>query len=98
MSLDQPENHHYRSVSKAAVLSVVFCVLGLLSFLGSVFLVLPMLGIGFGIAGLVNVKKYPMELVGKKAAVMGLVFSLLGFVGGEYGSMKRGRFESVERR
>lgn len=80
MSLDKPEEHLYRSVSKAAVLSVVFAILGLLSFLGAVFLVLPMLGIGFGIAGLANVRKYPMELVGKKAAMAGLTISLMCLV------------------
>lgn len=81
MSFEHSENDlQYRSVSKAAVLSVVFSVLGLLAFLGTAFLMLPVLGIGFGLAGLVNVKKYPLELVGKKVATVGTILSLICFV------------------
>ena len=71
----------YRSLSKAAVLSAMFGVLGLLSFIGAAFLLLPLLGIGFGLAGWVTVKKYPLELIGKKAAIFGLVISLICFAG-----------------
>jgi len=71
----------YRSVSKAAVLSLVFGILGVLSFLGAAFLLLPLLGIGFGLAGWTSVLKYPLELIGKKAAIAGLAISLLCFTG-----------------
>lgn len=76
MSFDQPENNlQYRSVSKAAILSIVFSVLGVLAFLGSAFLLLPLLGVGFGVAGFFNVKKYPLELIGRKAATIGIIVS-----------------------
>ena len=75
------QEQQYRSLSKAAVLSAMFGVLGLLSFIGAAFLLLPLLGIGFGLAGWVTVKKYPLELIGKKAAIFGLVISLICFAG-----------------
>ena len=44
----------YRSVSKAAVASMVFAVLGALTaFLAQVFVLLPALGVGFGFVALV---------------------------------------------
>ena len=73
------QEQQYRSLSKAAVLSAMFGVLGLLSFVGAAFLLLPLLGIGFGLAGWLTVKKYPLELIGKKAAIFGLMISLICF-------------------
>lgn len=82
MSLEHSENDlQYRSISKAAILSIVFAILGGLSFFGTVFLILPILGIGFGIAGIFNVKAYPLEMVGKNAAIVGIIMSLLCFSG-----------------
>jgi hypothetical protein len=82
MTFEQSENSlQYRSVSKAAILSIVFAILGVLSFLGAVFVILPLLGVGFGIAGYMNVKRFPLELIGKKAASIGLIASVLLFVG-----------------
>ncbi len=81
MSFEQSENDlQYRSISKAAVLSIVFSVLGVLAFLGTAFLILPLLGVGFGLAGLVNVKKYPLELIGKKPAVVGTILCMVCLV------------------
>lgn len=81
MSLEYSENDlQYRSISKAAVLSIVFAILGTLSFLGTAFLILPIMGIGFGIAGVSNVRAYPLELVGKNAAKVGIILSAICLV------------------
>ncbi len=75
------QEQQYRSISKAAILSLLFGILGILSFLGAAFLLLPLLGIGFGLAGWAAVAKFPLEMIGKKAAIIGLVLSLISFVG-----------------
>lgn len=76
------KSHHeqefqYRSVSKAAVASLVFAILGLTAFLSPIFVLLPALGTGFGFLALANFHRYPEELVGKAAAKIGLVVSLI---------------------
>ena len=80
---DQPTTHshesdrfQYRSVSKAAISSLVFAVFGLTSFVSPIFVVLPALGVGLGLVALANFKRYPDELVGKFAAKIGLMVSL----------------------
>lgn len=80
MSHDFSDNDlQYRSISKAAILSIVFAVLGGLSFFGTAFLILPIMGVGFGMAGIVNVRAYPLELIGKKAAMIGVILSVVCF-------------------
>ncbi len=74
------QNFQYRSVCKSAVASVVFGILGLTSFLFPLFVLLPALGVGFGIAALSNFRRYPDELVGKLAAKIGLAISLVCLV------------------
>ena len=68
---------HYRSVSKSAVACVVFTVLGLLSFVAPALVLLPALGVAFGIVSWLNFRIYPDELVGKIFAQIGLVVSLI---------------------
>lgn len=70
----------YRAVSKAAVASVVLAVLGVASFLAPIFIVLPLLGVVFGILAISAINKFPSELVGKGVAVFGLVVGLLCLV------------------
>ncbi len=65
----------YRVVSKAAVISVVFAVMSGLAFLFPVFVVLPLLGIGFGLAAVANCRRFPLELSGGRAAKFALVAS-----------------------
>ena len=72
----------YRSVSKAAVASIVFAVLGALTaFLAQVFVLLPALGAGFGMVALSSFRRFPDELIGKLAAKIGLIVSLVCLVG-----------------
>lgn len=71
----------YRAVSKAAVASVVFGVLGSFSIWASVFIILPLLGLAFALIARSNIRRYPEELTGKAPAAIGLVFNLLLLVG-----------------
>lgn len=65
----------YKSVCKSAVTSVIFGVLGLTAFLTQAFVVLPLLGVIFGLLALKALRDYPDELVGKGAARFGLILS-----------------------
>jgi len=71
----------YRAVSKAAVASVVFGILGSFSIWASVFIILPLLGLAFALIARSNIRRYPEELTGKAPAAIGLVFNLLLLVG-----------------
>lgn len=71
----------YREMSRSAVVSIVFAVLGILSLWHPVFLVMPMLGAFFGILSLMGIRRYPEELVGRPIALTGLVVSLVLVVG-----------------
>jgi len=73
-------NIPYRVVSKSAVAAMAFAVLGLASFLAPAFVILPALGVGFGIVSLVTFARYPSEFVGKLAAQIGLGVSLVCLV------------------
>ena len=78
------ENHQtiYRSISKAAICCVVFGLLGLTAFISPVFALLPAIGIACGIAALIGFSRYPDELVGRTANMIGLVLASIGLVGG----------------
>ena len=72
----------YRALSRSAV----FClVLGLLSFtalMAPVMLVLPALCILLGVVALANLRRYPAELSGRPAALIGLILSIALLIGG----------------
>jgi|YNPMSStandDraft_1061717.scaffolds.fasta_scaffold01181_6 hypothetical protein len=76
-----PAAHPYRHVSTLAVGSLV-C--GALSWLGAYFewlLVLPLLGIGLGLAALTRIDRFPDELTGSTVAKLGMGLSaVLGVV------------------
>lgn len=78
-SSSQPAENEfqYRTISKAAVASIAFTVLGLGAFVFPAFVLLPVLAIGFGIVGLIEINKYPAEITGKLAAQIGLGFGVL---------------------
>ncbi len=82
-SLKQQDIHdeQYRSISKAAVVSVVFAILGLVSMLAPMFCIIPFLGLCFGLLGLANLKRYPNELIGRRAATIGTIVNLVLLVG-----------------
>ena len=72
----------YRSISKAAILSIVLLVLGLSGLVFPVTLSLAALGIVFAVLGLRNVRRYPDELTGQTVAGLGLVACTCLLIGG----------------
>ena len=72
-SFDEADQFEYRSVSKAAIVCVVFALLAALAFLFEVFVIFPLLGLCFGLAALSSIRKYPHELIGKTAAKIGTI-------------------------
>lgn len=71
----------YRSVSRAAVLSLVFGLLGLLSWYSPLLLFLCAVGAIFALVAFRNLRKYPTELSGRAVAWAGGVLSLLALIG-----------------
>jgi hypothetical protein len=76
-SFENDEEHfEYRSVSKAAVACVVFAFMSLLAFVLETLVLLPLAGVVFGVAALINLRRYSRELTGKNAAVVGLIVNV----------------------
>lgn len=75
------EFHNYRTVSKAAVCCIVFAILGLISFVSPVFVILPLIGVICGISAMMTFHKFPNEMIGRLANVVGLGVALVGLVG-----------------
>jgi len=67
----------YKSLSRAAMLSLVFGLFSLLAWISPMLLFLPVIGLVFGFVGLGNLKRYPNELIGTPVAWIGLVMSLV---------------------
>lgn len=65
----------YQSVSRAAITSVLLGVVGLTSFWLSFMLLLPVLGLLFGIIALRSFRLFPDELVGRPLAYVGAALS-----------------------
>ena len=65
----------YRSVSRAAIASLVLAVLGLTAFLVSWMLILPLLGVVFAVVAFSGFRRYPEELLGKPLATTGLLLA-----------------------
>ncbi len=80
--LDSEFTGEYRSISRAAIVSVVFGALGLLGLWESVFLILPLLSIIFAGVAIYNISRYPRELVGGAMAKYTLAASLIVFASG----------------
>ncbi len=74
---DEQNAQQYRSVSKAAVVSIVFAILGGLAFIAPVFVLLPILGTAFGLLALGNFRRFAGELVGKPIAQIGFWVSAI---------------------
>jgi Protein of unknown function (DUF3299) len=70
------DEYGYTSLSRAAVLSLVFGILGLLSWYSPLLLFLSLLGGIFALIAMANLKKYPGELSGKPLAILGGLLSL----------------------
>jgi hypothetical protein len=67
------DSDQYRSVSKATVACLAFAVLSLSALMAQIFVILPILGVGFGLVAMANFRRYPDELVGKGPAKVGLI-------------------------
>lgn len=76
------EFEQYRAVSKAAVVAFVMGLLSFSSLASPLLLLLPGLGLLFGLIGLANIRRYPLELTGKVLGILGIVLSLGFLVGG----------------
>jgi len=72
----------YRAVSKSAVLCLVLGLLSLGGLLFSALLPLPVAGIVLGLVARVKLRRYPDELSGRPAVVLGMVLNIAVFVGG----------------
>lgn len=75
------EDFVYKSLSRAAMLSLVFGLFGLLAWISVLLVFLPAIGLVFGIVALNNLKKYPNELIGTPIAWIGLVLSVAILIG-----------------
>lgn len=71
----------YRSVSKAAIASVVFGVFSLMAFMSVPLLVFSLISISCGLIAFSNLSRFPDELLGKKASRIGFGLGLFSFVG-----------------
>ncbi len=69
----------YRVLSKSAIASLVFAILGLISWLHEIFVVIPAIGIAFGLVSWLGFRRFPGELIGKPVMRAGLTLSLLCF-------------------
>ncbi|MFM8570740.1 MAG: DUF3299 domain-containing protein [Pirellula sp.] len=74
------DEYSYKSLSRAAVLSLVFGILGLLSWYSPLLLFLSLLGAIFALIAFANFRKYPNEISGKVLAQIGLLISLVMLV------------------
>ncbi len=63
----------YQSLSRAAIASAVLGVLGLGAFAVLLLIVLPVLGVVFGLLALSAMVRFPEEMLGKPLAIAGLV-------------------------
>jgi len=72
---DSGEDAPYRTLSRAAVFSIILAVAGLLSFVSPWMLVIPIAGVISGLIALKNIKKYPLELTGVGATKAGMAIS-----------------------
>ena len=78
---DEQEEFAYRSLSRAAMLSMVFGMFGLLAWISPILLFLSAIGLVFGVIALHNLKKFPEELVGRPIAWIGIVLSVVILIG-----------------
>jgi hypothetical protein len=70
------DDYGYRSVSRAAVLSLVFALLGCLSWYFPLLTLLPAIGLVFALVAFRNLKRFPGELSGTPVAILGAILSL----------------------
>ena len=74
--------HPYRALSRSAVFCLLLGLLSLTALMAPVLLVLPALSILLGTVALSNLRRYPTELSGRLAALIGLALSVVLLIGG----------------
>jgi hypothetical protein len=74
--------HPYRALSKSAVFCLVVGLLSFTALMAPVLLVLPALGLLLGMVALGQLRRYPAELSGRPAALIGLALSVVLLIGG----------------
>src|SRR5262245_22066565 len=72
----------YRSISRAAIVSLVLGVVSVAALAFSSLLVLPVVGVVLGLVGLSTIRRYPAEYTGAKIAASGIGLCSLLFVAG----------------
>ncbi len=81
--VDQPElETQYRSVSKSAITCLVLAVLSLGFLVSTVLVVLPLMGVSFGLMALSGIRRHPDEIMGRTPARIGLALSAILLVAG----------------
>ena len=78
---DAHSNDEFKAVSKAAVACLVFAILSAAAFMSQLFVILPIIGVGCGVAALAGIKRYPDELVGKTPARIGVTVCAVMLIG-----------------
>ncbi len=84
MPVDSDEGLYepYKSLSKAASLSVIMAFLSLVGLLFPIFLSAAAFAILLGVLGLRNLRRYPNELTGRPVALAGVVLGTMLLAGG----------------
>lgn len=83
---DQPaerladNSESYKTLSRAAIFSVLFGILSLSGFLFVPGMVFALIALGLGIMGWIAIRKYPHELTGSGLTKIGIAFSLFSFI------------------
>jgi len=72
----------YRSVSKSAVASLIFAVLGISAFLAEPLVVLPAVSLAFAFIAWINFRRHRDELIGKGLIYLAVPLALACFLGG----------------
>jgi hypothetical protein len=71
----------YRSVSKSAVASLIFSILGLSAFLAEPLIVFPLVALAFALIAWINFRKHREELIGKGLIYLAAPLALACFLG-----------------
>lgn len=74
------DDYHYRAISRAAVLSLVFGLLGQLAWFFPELVVLCAVGLLFTLVAFRNLKLFPTELSGTPIAILGGLISLVALI------------------
>jgi hypothetical protein len=73
-TFDSPDEvHPYRTISRAAILSVVLACLSVLALISPVLVVLPILGLVLGLSAFSSIRRFPLEYTGLGLALTGVV-------------------------